>query len=80
MFRKYIKHHRFNSEHDCDGIFDHRKGIRIFNLDSYSFCISAPILKLQMTIFVICNRWMDKMIPEPINIPLSTSYEEMILG
>jgi hypothetical protein len=44
------------SEHIWKGLCDHLKRTRIFTFTSYNFCISTLlILKLEMTIFVVCN-------------------------
>ena len=54
MCSKYRDHSRFNSErHNWEGLCDHLKIIRIYTPTPYNFCISNPILKLDMTIFVI---------------------------
>lgn len=37
------------------GKYDHPKTKRIFTMTSYDFCIFAPNLKLEMTIYVNCN-------------------------
>jgi hypothetical protein len=53
MGLKYRQHSKFTNEHIQEVLCDDLKIKRIFTLDSYGVCVSTPILKLEMIIYVI---------------------------
>ena len=48
-----LKEFRVNITIKQDGLCDHLKRKKFLTLTSYHFCISTPILKLEMTTFVV---------------------------
>ena len=58
MCSEYRHHSRCNIQHNWEGTCDYLKRKRILTLTSYNFCISSPIVKLEMTIpwFAIARR------------------------
>lgn len=67
MGLKYRQHSKFTIEHIQEVLCDDLKSKRIFTLDSYGVCVSTPILKLEMIIYVIHHNYSpDETIPYPI--------------